>query len=81
MMKVDLMQFTGNGGCASKIPPKQLEEFLKYLPLPQDPDILVSIDTHDDAGVYRVNDDESEHSNAAERPKNPDLRCARSHGI
>jgi len=43
------------GGCSSKISPKQLEEILKYLPLPQDPDILVDIDTHDDAGVYRVN--------------------------
>ena len=45
------------GGCSAKIPPKQLEEILKYLPLPKDPNILVDIDTHDDAGVYRVNDD------------------------
>lgn len=45
------------GGCSSKISPKQLEEILKYLPLPKDPNILVDIDTHDDAGVYRVNDD------------------------
>ncbi len=56
-MKVDLLQFTGQGGCSSKIPPKQLEEFLKSLPIPEDPDILVNIDTHDDAGVYRINDD------------------------
>lgn len=45
------------GGCSAKISPKQLEEILKYLPLPNDPNILVDIDTHDDAGVYRVNDD------------------------
>ena len=45
------------GGCSSKISPKQLEEILKYLPLPHDPNILVDIDTHDDAGVYRVNDE------------------------
>lgn len=45
------------GGCSAKIPPKQLEEILKYLPLPEDPNILVDIDTHDDAGVYRVNDE------------------------
>lgn len=45
------------GGCSAKISPKQLEEILKYLPLPVDPNILVDIDTHDDAGVYRVNDD------------------------
>jgi selenide,water dikinase len=45
------------GGCSSKIPPRQLEEILKHLPLPSDPDILVDIDTHDDAGVYRINDE------------------------
>ena len=45
------------GGCSAKISPRQLEEFLKFLPVPADPNILVGIDTHDDAGVYRVNDD------------------------
>ena len=56
-MKIDLLQMVENGGCSAKISPKQLEEILKYLPLPKDPNILVDIDTHDDAGVYRVNDD------------------------
>jgi selenide,water dikinase len=56
-MKVDLLQMVEYGGCSAKISPKQLEEILKYLPLPKDPNILVDIDTHDDAGVYRVNDD------------------------
>lgn len=46
-----------HGGCSSKIPPKQLEEILRHLPVALDPDILVNIDTHDDAGVYRINDD------------------------
>ncbi len=46
-----------SGGCSAKIPPKQLEEILKHLPLPEDPNILVDIDTHDDAGVYRINDE------------------------
>lgn len=46
-----------NGGCSAKISPKQLEEVLKLLPLPQDPDILVGIETHDDAGVYRINNE------------------------
>ncbi|MFO7619794.1 MAG: selenide, water dikinase SelD [Bacteroidales bacterium] len=55
-MEVDLLQMVENGGCSAKISPQQLEEILKYLPLPDDPDILVNIDTHDDAGVYRVND-------------------------
>jgi selenide,water dikinase len=56
-MKVDLLQMVEYGGCSAKISPKQLEEILKYLPLPKDPNILVDIDTHDDAGVYKVNDD------------------------
>jgi len=45
------------GGCSAKISPKQLDEILKYLPLPKDPNILVDIETHDDAGVYRVNNE------------------------
>jgi selenide,water dikinase len=56
-MKIDLLQMVENGGCSSKISPKLLEEMLKYLPLSEDPNILVDIGTHDDAGVYRVNDD------------------------
>jgi len=56
-MKVDLLKMVEHGGCSSKISPKQLEEILKHLPLPADPNILVDVDTHDDAGVYRVNDE------------------------
>lgn len=56
-MTVDLLDFTESGGCSAKISPKLLEEFLKHLPVSADPNILVGIDTHDDAGVYRVNDD------------------------
>jgi selenide, water dikinase len=56
-VKTDLLRFSEHGGCSSKIPPGQLEEILKFLPVPVDPDILVNIDTRDDAGVYRLNDD------------------------
>jgi selenide,water dikinase len=56
-MKIDLLQMVESGGCSSKIPPQMLEEILLTLPLPEDPNILVDIDTHDDAGVYKVNDD------------------------
>jgi len=56
-MATDLLKMVEYGGCSAKIPPKQLEEILSFLPLPHDPDILVDIDTHDDAGVYRVNDE------------------------
>jgi selenide, water dikinase len=56
-MKTDLLKMVEYGGCSAKISPKQLEEILKFLPLPEDPNILVDIDTHDDAGVYRINDE------------------------
>jgi selenide, water dikinase len=56
-MKVDLMQMVEHGGCSAKISPKQLDAILKLLPLPVDPNILVDIDTQDDAGVYKVNDE------------------------
>lgn len=56
-MIVDLLKLVEYGGCSSKIPAKQLEEILKFLPLPADPNILVDIDTHDDAGVYKINDE------------------------
>lgn len=56
-MKVDLLQMVEYGGCSSKIPPKQLGEILKLLPLPVDPNVLVDIDTQDDAGVYKVNEE------------------------
>lgn len=56
-MKIDLLEMVEYGGCSAKISPKQLEEILKYLPLPKDPNILVDIDTQDDAGVYKVNDE------------------------
>jgi selenide,water dikinase len=56
-MKSDLLQLVEAGGCSAKISPGQLDTFLKYLPLPEDQNILVSIDTHDDAGVYRINED------------------------
>ena len=56
-MKIDLLKMVEQGGCSSKIPPKQLDEVLRHFPLPEDPDILVNIDTQDDAGVYRINDD------------------------
>ncbi|NLJ43716.1 MAG: selenide, water dikinase SelD, partial [Bacteroidales bacterium] len=56
-MKTDLLQMVESGGCSSKIPPQMLEEILRTMPLPEDPNILVDIDTHDDAGVYKVNDD------------------------
>lgn len=56
-MKTDLLKFTESGGCSAKISPAMLEEVLRQFPLPYDPDVLVDINTHDDAGVYRLSDD------------------------
>ncbi len=56
-MAFDLLTTVETGGCSAKIPPRQLEELLKDLPLPADPRILVDISTHDDAGVYKINDE------------------------
>ncbi len=56
-MKTDLLQMVETGGCSSKISPKQLEEILRLLPVSADKNILVDVDTSDDAGVYRVNDE------------------------
>ena len=55
-MSFDLLSTVETGGCSAKIPPRQLEELLKGLPLPADPAILVDISTQDDAGVYKINE-------------------------
>jgi selenide, water dikinase len=56
-MTFDLLSTVEAGGCSAKISPAILEEILSVLPVPVDPDILVDISTHDDAGVYRLTDD------------------------
>lgn len=53
----DLLTTVEYGGCSAKIPASLLESVLLNLPVVNDPNILVDINTHDDAGVYRVNDD------------------------
>jgi len=53
----DLLTTIEYGGCSAKIPAGLLSEMLKNLPVPprNDPDLLVDMETHDDAGVYRIN--------------------------
>ncbi|NOZ13420.1 MAG: selenide, water dikinase SelD [Acidobacteria bacterium] len=53
---VKLTRFTRGMGCACKIQPRILEEILKKMPIPDNPDILAGTDTTDDAAVYRIND-------------------------
>jgi len=53
----DLLSTIEYGGCSSKLPAGLLSEMLKQLPVPTDPDLLVDVNTHDDAGVYRISKD------------------------
>ena len=54
---VPLTRFVENAGCASKINQTDLKIVLAGLPGVSDPNVLVSADTCDDAGVYRLTDD------------------------
>lgn len=53
----DLLSTVEYGGCSAKIPAAVLESILINLPKIDDPNILVDVDTHDDAGVYKLNDE------------------------
>ncbi len=55
--KVELTKFVENAGCASKINQNDLKIVLAGLPKTKDPRVLVSADTCDDAGVFKVSDD------------------------
>ncbi len=55
--KIDLLKTVEYGGCSAKLPPGELADILSKLPGMVHPDILVDIDTHDDAGVFRLNEE------------------------
>src|SRR5258706_11477159 len=55
-----LTSLSHGGGCGCKIAPGVLSEILKgtaRLPVP--PELLVGIETADDAAVYKLNDDQA----------------------
>ncbi|MCK5529400.1 MAG: selenide, water dikinase SelD, partial [Kiritimatiellae bacterium] len=54
---IDLLSTVEYGGCSSKISASDLAEALKDIPTVTDKNLLVSIDTGDDAGVYKLTDD------------------------
>jgi selenide, water dikinase len=57
-----LTSLSHGGGCGCKIAPGVLSEILREtarLPLPVSPDLLVGIETSDDAAVYRLNDEQA----------------------
>lgn len=55
-MKFDLLSMVEYGGCSAKLSPEKLAGILKDIPLLKDKNILVDIETHDDAGVYQLNE-------------------------
>jgi selenide, water dikinase len=55
-MTFDLLTTVESGGCSSKISAVKLAEALKVLPKISNENLLVDIDTHDDAGVYKLSD-------------------------
>jgi len=55
-MSFDLLSTVEYGGCSAKLSPVQLAEALRSLPKAAHPDLLVDIETHDDAGVFRISD-------------------------
>jgi selenide, water dikinase len=53
-----LTQTSSKAGCGCKIGPAELADVLRHLPTQlQDRNVLVGLDTPDDAGVYRLTDD------------------------
>jgi selenide,water dikinase len=53
----DLLSTVEYGGCSAKLPAGQLSEALANLPKTPHPNLLVDIETHDDAGVFKINDE------------------------
>ena len=53
--RIRLTQYAHGGGCACKIPPGELEDLVRGLvPATADSDLLVGLDTGDDAAVVRI---------------------------
>jgi selenide,water dikinase len=56
--KIKLTSYSSKGGCGCKIGPGDLSQVLKNLPAAEpNPNLLVGLDTSDDAGVYKLTDD------------------------
>ncbi|HEY6093647.1 MAG TPA: selenide, water dikinase SelD [Gallionellaceae bacterium] len=59
-MSVRLTELSHGGGCGCKIAPAVLSDILGKAPLAQAfPDLLVGIESGDDAAVYRLNDEQA----------------------
>ena len=57
---IQLTQFSHGGGCGCKIAPGVLAEILAKTPMGvMSPNVLVGLETSDDAAVYRLNDEQA----------------------
>lgn len=56
-MEIDLLNLVDQGGCSAKLSATELNKALADLPKISHENLLVDIDTHDDAGVYKIRDD------------------------
>jgi len=57
MKPYDLLSTVEYGGCSAKLSANELSAALADLPKTPHENLLVDIETHDDAGVYKINDD------------------------
>ncbi|MDF2651948.1 MAG: selenide, water dikinase, partial [Paenibacillus sp.] len=56
--KIKLTSYSTKGGCGCKIGPGDLSQVIKSLPpTVANPNLLVGIDTSDDAGVYKLSEE------------------------
>jgi selenide, water dikinase len=55
--KFDLLTTVESGGCSAKLPPAELDLLLRDLPMLRSERLLVGPETHDDASVWRINDE------------------------
>ena len=56
-MDFDLLTTVSSGGCSAKLHVGQLAEVLAELPRAEHPNLLVGVDTHDDAGVFKLSEE------------------------
>jgi selenide, water dikinase len=56
MVQKRLTDYSACAGCASKLAAGELAQALSELTVPHDPRVLIDYRTHDDAGVYKIDD-------------------------
>ena len=60
MAEIRLTSFSHGGGCGCKIAPSVLTDILRGTSVPfLPPELLVGVETGDDAAVYRLNDEQA----------------------